>query len=326
MDKVAVTGGSGFIGTHLVEHLLENRYQVLNIDIQTTDLFDGRDHYEFKQLDIVDFDNLEKVLNEFLPNYIVHLAAETEALPEYTLDDYPTNIIGSKNVFELAAKLPDLKLLIHTSTQFVNQTDFPIKELKDYKPHDVYGESKVISEKSLFEIGESFDYVIIRPTNIWGPRHKRYPKEFWRVLKEGKYVHPNKRDVIRSYGYVKNIVYQTFRIIELHKSKEIELKEIYYVGDEPISLVEWVDAFSIALLGKQSKKVPIFIVRILAVVGDIFRIIGIKFPITSSRFKSMTTSNPADMSDTFKDLGEGEYDLQKGVDETTAWLKDYYSA
>ena len=81
-----------------------------------------------------------------------------------------------------------------------------------------------------------------------------------------------------------------------------------------------------ALRGTKIKIVPAEIIYLLGVVGDFLKLTGITFPITTSRYKSMTTSNDAPMEKTFKLLGTPPFTINKGVEKTVAWLNLYHPA
>ncbi|REE01631.1 NAD-dependent epimerase/dehydratase family protein [Marinoscillum furvescens] len=317
--KILITGGSGFIGTNFHEYLLDNYPNVSIVNVDTANPKQKFKNSIWEKCDILDYGSLQLVFSKHHPDCVIHLAAETSCEPHLKLEDYAVNIQGSENVFKAASKTSSTKSLIHTSTQFVNQTDFPLNNFFEYKPHTIYGESKVESEKNLISGNYNFKWLIIRPTNVWGKWHLRYPSEFWRVLYEGKYIHPNKKGVIRSYGYVMNICNQVMHFIEHIDRLD---KEVFYVGDEPILLFDWVNEFSNKLCGRDVRTVNTSVVYGLALCGDVLSSLGIKFPITSSRFRSMTTSNPAPMGKTVNEVGEKMIDWKEGIEITSKWLKD----
>lgn len=80
------------------------------------------------------------------------------------------------------------------------------------------------------------------PTNVWGRRHPRYPTEFWRVLKQGRYFHPGGRHVMRCYAYIDNMVKQTWKIMECEDGRFN--RRVFYMSDDPIDLFDWTNAFS----------------------------------------------------------------------------------
>ncbi len=97
--------------------------------------------------------------------------------------------------------------------------------------------------------------------------------------------------------------------------------KVYYVGDRPIPLLTWVNGFSQALTGHDVKIVPAGALRSLALVGDGLSWLGIKFPLHSSRLRSMTEDYPTPMEPTLAAFGEPPYSLEAGIKETALWLK-----
>ncbi|OJJ18255.1 hypothetical protein BKI52_25880 [marine bacterium AO1-C] len=316
--KFLVTGGSGFIGTNLVEKLIAKGAQIINVD--TTAPYKKSHEKYWTKLSILDKDSLLEVFQKEQPEFVIHLAARTDTDPINKLEDYVVNTDGTNNLLEAIKSVNSVKHTIITSTQFVHQyKGFP-KDDTDYAPHTIYGESKVISEKLTRSADLKCNWTIIRPTNIWGPWHLRYPYEFWKVLAQGLYIHPGKQKVMRSYGYVGNVVHQILTILE--KSPELVHQQVFYVGDAPLNLLDWVNQFSINQIGKKVKVVPRFLIKTIALTGDVLKVVGLNFPITTSRYKSMTTSNDAPMQKTFDVLGNSPISLEMGVEETIEWLKE----
>jgi hypothetical protein len=98
--------------------------------------------------------------------------------------------------------------------------------------------------------------------------------------------------------------------------------QTFYVGDRPIDIYKWVDAFSVALRGQHARKVPRFILRMIGLVGDIAGVVGIKFPLTSSRVRSMTQDYLTPMDQTFDLFRDPPFSLDQGVKQTVQWLED----
>src|SRR5690554_6065608 len=140
--RIIITGGSGFIGSNLVEYYYDKNYKILNIDTK-------KPIEKFKRLwaevDIRNYDLLEQIAVNFDPDYIIHLAARTD-LDGKTLDDYSSNTIGTENLLKISDKLINLKRVIFTSSMLVCYPGYiPTNEL-DYAPSTIYGESKVEME------------------------------------------------------------------------------------------------------------------------------------------------------------------------------------
>lgn len=319
--RILVTGGSGFIGTNLIEELLkQGTHILLNLDIDEPKVESHRPFW--KQCDLMNLSNVETLMKDFDPEIVIHLAARTDTDPKCVLEDYAINMKGTENLMSAMSVCKGIRRVIFTSTQFVNQYHGVPKHDEDYAPHTKYGESKVIMEQMIRKANPPYEWVIIRPTNIWGPWHIRYPYEFWKVLSNGMYFHPGKQPVIRSYGYVGNVVWQIIQMMQAPASKVN--KQVYYVGDEPIDIYHWVNGFSKGQIGKEVRVIPRAMVKGLAIVGDLLSLVSLKFPITSSRYKSMTNSNSAPMEKTMKAFGIPPYSLQSGIDTTVEWMRKYH--
>jgi nucleoside-diphosphate-sugar epimerase len=143
------------------------------------------------------------------------------------------------------------------------------------------------------------------------------------MLKRGLYIHPDGRSAIRSYGYVKNIVHQMTKILEAPSN--VVDKKVYYLGDPPISLLDWVNGFSIGITGRPARIVPRALLRALATIGTILNIVGVRFPITLSRYRSMTEDYFSPMDATIMQFGLPQYSLEDGIKETVSWLERYWN-
>ena len=211
--KLLITGGSGFIGTNVIEAFSNNANAILNYSIHAP--LNPTQTLHWRAGNILDPKATTAAFREFQPDRVLHLAARAECDEKTTVEEgYRANTEGTRNVLEAIRTTPSVQRAIVTSSQFVCAPGRLPKNDTDYFPETVYGESKVITEKLTREANLSACWTIIRPTNIWGPWHMRYRREFWRVVERGLYVHPGRQPVIRCYGYVKNVVHQIRKIFE----------------------------------------------------------------------------------------------------------------
>lgn len=321
VKRVIVTGGSGFIGTHLVSCLIEQGHQVLNLDL--TGPLDAKQKEFHHQADILDAATLRHEFDSFCPQWLFHLAARTDCDEATTVEKgYAVNTIGAANVLAAAATSPSLERALVTSSQYVCRPGHQPSGDQDYCPHTVYGWSKVETERATRRAGLKCPWVIVRPTNIWGPWHLRYRQQVWRAIQRGFYLHPGGAPVVRSYGYVRNVVWQMVGLVAADAAQTGG--KIFYVGDAPRDLRDWVNGFSLALRGRPVTVVPRPCLRTLALAGDLIgKVRGREFLIHSSRYRSMITSDQAPMSATFELLGPGPVSLDQAVAETVQWLRRY---
>jgi GlcNAc-P-P-Und epimerase len=316
-DPILITGGSGFIGTHLINLLRSDGHTcIINVDIAPPKKPEHRDYW--CKCDIMDRDGLHDVFARSRPAKMIHLAARTDPNGRF-LQDYAVNFEGTAIVAAAVKRTPTVRSAIFTSTQYVVGPGSLPQDDYDFRPYTIYGESKVLSEKVVRAANLSCAWTIVRPTNVWGSWHPRYAQEFWRVLKKGYYFHPGQEPVRRSYAYVGNVVRQVQRILEL--PPELVCGRVFYVGDRSIDLLDWVNAFSLELTGREVRVVPRPFVRLLAKVGDAVIALGGRFPVFSSRYRSMTEHYTTPMEPTFATLGEPPIPWHQGVQETVAWLR-----
>ena len=317
--QVLVTGGSGFIGTNLIDVLVERDVSLLNLDIHPPKKASHRTYWQ--EGDILDFERTLEVFEKFKPTHLVHLAARTDVLSN-VLSDYRVNTEGTNNILRSIQQTPGFQRVIITSSQFAFAPPGLPAHDEEFNPLGAYGMSKVLSEKSTRSAGLNCIWTITRPTNIWGPWHPRYPHEFWLVLRKGLYFHPGGRSTIRSYGYVKNVVHHMLKILEAPAS--LVNGKVYYLGDPPIPLIDWANGFSLAITGRPVRVIPRSLVALLATAGSVLAAVGIRFPITRSRYRSMTEDYFSPVESTITAFGRPPFSLEAGIQETVKWLNAYW--
>ena len=179
MQKILITGGAGFIGSHLADYYVEQGWEVLIYDNFCT----GNREYCHPQAEVVEGDIsdtklLEQVMSDFRPTVVSHHAAHISVRNSFAdpVFDADKNIIGSINVFRLAGEY-DVEQVIFASTGGVmleaSHVDFPAPVQQGNLDLDSpYAISKFCAEKYLRYFSKKFQYTatILRYANIYGPR------------------------------------------------------------------------------------------------------------------------------------------------------------
>jgi UDP-glucose 4-epimerase len=176
--KVLVTGGAGFIGSHLVRKLIFTGYEVTVLDNLSTGSLDHlpQSGFSFWKDDIRNKSIRSKIISEHF-DAIVHLAAQTMVNSSISnpFFDMEENIVGLVNILE-AARYGDIHRIVFSSTAAVygdvKEDCLPIHEDAKLNPMSFYGLSKVTSEKYLDMYHRLYDlnYIILRFSNVYGER------------------------------------------------------------------------------------------------------------------------------------------------------------
>ncbi|MFA7169670.1 MAG: NAD-dependent epimerase/dehydratase family protein [Candidatus Paceibacterota bacterium] len=176
MAKSLITGGAGFIGSHLVDLLLEKGDEVVIIDnLSTGNKVNLNPQSKFYEMDIQDPD-LEKVFKKEKPDFVFHLAAQIDVRKsvENPIEDAKINLLGSVNVIENAVKYNTQKFIFaSTGGAIYGESEvLPTPENYYEKPLSPYGVHKLAVEKSLFFYNKTqdLDYTVLRMSNVYGPR------------------------------------------------------------------------------------------------------------------------------------------------------------
>lgn len=317
-NKILITGGSGFIGTNLVQYYLTKGYDVLSLDISAPK---DSDHIKYwKQVDILDRFALKEVIGIFSPNYVIHLAARTDLNEKKNIDGYSMNYQGTENLIQALKNSKSLKRAIFASSMLVCKVGHIPKHYDDYAPSTLYGQSKIMMEKIIKNSNIlAVPWIIVRPTSIWGPWFDDPYINLFKYIKEKRYFLIADKSCTKTCGYVGNSVWQIDKLLFADK-KDVDGKT-FYLGDKPAyNMSEWAQEIAQEFNGTKLRKYPYSFFKFLAVTGDVLQKIGLNFPMTSFRLKNMTTDNIVRLDDLYRITGHPPHSRVEGIKATIKYL------
>ena len=177
MKTILITGGCGFIGSHLALFLKNKKFKVIvvdNLSIGKQELFRG---HKFYKADITNKKKLEEIFKENKIYAIFHLAGLSKLTESFKKKNIykKNNIDGTKNIIELSKKFK-IKYLIFSSSASVygRQKRFPIYENSELKPISYYGKTKLICEKLIKKECEkkTIKSICLRYFNVVGSNYR----------------------------------------------------------------------------------------------------------------------------------------------------------
>jgi len=310
--RILITGGAGFIGSHLCEKYTQEEHTVLCLDnFLSGNLLNVRhllDYRNFKLIkgDIRNFDFLERISRDV--DIIFHLAAQIHVDRSYVEPrlTYEINVIGTQNVLEVA-RIYDVKKVIHASTSEVygSAQYVPIDEKHPLDAPHPYGASKIAADRmcNAYIVTYGMNIAIPRFFNIFGPRQRDIGYGgvisifTRRVLNNMPPVIFGDGLQTRDYTYIEDAA----RAFDLILNQEARLEPTNIGSGKEVSIIDLANTI-IDLCGKKGKIKP---VHVESRIGEVKKLI-------------------ADTTKAKKILGwEPKHDLKEGLRAFIQWYKKW---
>jgi len=326
MDRtcVVVTGGNGFIGSHLVEALAGRGYELQCLVRKTSNLQWLQDvPVEFVYGDVTDAASLPDAVRG--ADYVYHLAGVVEARREEIFDR--VNVQGTRNLLQAVVQhAPGLRRFVYTSSQSAAgpcSEKIPLDECDEPNPITRYGRSNLEAEKVVLSYRERVPVSIVRPPAVYGPRDTMI-LPYFKIVKLGiKPLLGMRHTKYMNLCYVGDLA----RGFILAAESEKAVGETYFIGDErAYSRAEVLDCMAEVLSVK----------AITVHVPDVFAHLLAGFSAVFGRFaKSSATLSPekareliakywiCDVSKARRELGyESRVGLREGLRMTADWYRE----
>jgi UDP-glucose 4-epimerase len=179
--KALITGGSGFIGSHLADLLVKSGHEVVVIDNLSNGSIENIQHlldnasFKFFNLNIIDLKAIKPIFNNI--DWVFHLAGMADIVPsiENPKEYYNCNVTGTFNVLE-ASRSANVKKIIYSasSSSYGVPDEYPTKETADIKPQYPYALTKHMGEELVMHWSKIYNIpsISLRLFNVYGPRSR----------------------------------------------------------------------------------------------------------------------------------------------------------
>jgi nucleoside-diphosphate-sugar epimerase len=322
-SKALVTGANGFVGSHLVQGLLERGFQVRCLVRKTSNLrwLSGL-KVEYVYGDIADKKSLSGAVGDV--DYVFHCAGLTKARSKE--EYFKANADGTKNLLQACSEEdPQLHRFVYVSSQAAvgpGADEKPLDESAPCRPVTYYGKSKLEGERIASEFASRLAITIIRPPAVYGPRDTDI-LGFFKVVNKGFRISFGAGQSFLSLVYVKDLV---DGIIQAAENPASRGQTYFIAGDKVYS---WKEAFGIIakVLDKRTVplRIPKSVVLFLASLSESFsKLLGKTAVFNTEKAREITQRYwGLDVSKAKTQLGfSPEYDLVKGAEETAAWYRE----
>ncbi|MCK5306140.1 MAG: NAD-dependent epimerase/dehydratase family protein [Candidatus Omnitrophica bacterium] len=337
--RVFITGASGFIGSHIVDRLVEAGYELTALVREQSDLsFVPTDRLTLCQGDLTDYESVEKAMKNC--EVVVHAAARTSDWGNKE-KFYRANVEGTQNLLKAARENKIKKIILISTTAVLGEEDSPLPKKEDcpYKPvmpyfiggyfgsgMNLYRHTKMLAEKKAIKFcsENGIGLIVLRPVWVYGPREFHAgPYEFCRAVLSGSRFLPMGRKNRFHVIYVKDVAIS----VELALKKDLAGVHIFNLGNEEAPCIRnYFSLFCEHLNVKSPFYVSFRLVYPAGILLELLaRLFRAKKPylLTSARVKMFYCNNIYDVSKARRVLGfRAEMPLDEGVRETIQWWKD----
>jgi len=320
--KVLVTGGNGFIGSHLVDELLKRGADVYCLVRKGSDSrFLNAMKATLIHGDLTQKDLLAKVVSE--KDCVYHLSGVKRAKLDQTY--YGVNHIGTKNLVEACVQYnPQIKKFIFVSSLAAcgpSPDGHLIKEDEQCLPITHYGKSKLQGEQAVLKWKDKIPVVIVRPPVVYGPRDRDL-LSYFRWINRGVGIFIGEGKSLLSFCYVQDLI-SGMLMAEEHPDSN---GQVYFIANEQTYSWNAVAECIADCLGKQLFNIhfPRLVALFLSFSMETFSFFSRKSVILN-REKILEASQPywvCDVSKAKKMLGfQSVFNLEEGIEHTVQWYR-----
>lgn len=225
--KVLVTGGTGFIGSHVVEKLCNEGFSVrcISKDLLNTEELNACD-VEIIINDLNNNINWDSVLSDV--DIVYHIAGVTRA--RYYKEYYEQNFIATKNFIKVCSEYSNIKRFVYLSSLTAvgpELNNIKVDETTEYHPVSDYGKSKMLAELEVLKYRDKIPVTILRPSAVYGPRERNL-FIYMKTIKRGFQLVIGLRKKYNNLIYVNDLADAIVSFSLNEKAQD----QIYFIGSE----------------------------------------------------------------------------------------------
>jgi len=322
MKKILITGANGFLGSHLVEKGIQLGMETHAAVRKSSDLANLSEcNPVIKYIDFDKEEKLRETLRQEKYDYIIHAAGLTKAIDKETY--YKVNSGYTRKLIKLLHEervLPD-KFVFVSSMASYGPADFQkdgiINEQSVPHPVTEYGKSKLQAEQFV-EGFNALDYIIFRPTIIYGPREKELAL-LYKSINRGLEIYIGQKEQDLSFIYVDDLVRIIYKSLGSKASKTA-----YFASDGKKYSSEYYNSLIKGVLGKKTYKfvLPMKIARFAAGISEQYsKLLKQSTMFNTDKLNELTSKSwECDISPLIEDLDfSPKFYLEEGIVETIKW-------
>jgi len=307
--KIAVTGGSGFLGKEIISMLLNIGCEDIISIARKPQHHYSKSKIKSQSADISDYKSFSKYFKGV--DVVFHTAAKASIWGKYK-DFYNINTIGTENIIKACIE-NNVPVLVYTSSPSVVSSASNLENVNENIPYpekffSFYAKTKALAEDKILTQSPSLRTIALRPHLIWGPDD---PHILPRIIKKshaGKLLRVGEGSNIVDLTYIKNAAFAHLLAAEtLLSSKKLSGKAYFITDDSPVNLWDWINNFLLQIgMQKINKSIS---EKNALIAGKLFEIFYSLFnlssepPITVFSALQLSHSHYFDISAAKKDLG-----------------------
>jgi nucleoside-diphosphate-sugar epimerase len=324
MNRVLVTGATGFIGTHLVGALRAGRASVTALDLDVSKAGTPGDGVDWVRGDLFDRDCLARALQGV--DTIIHLVAKTHdfSTVEDEAEYHRINVIGTRRLLE-ACRPDSVRHVVYFSSvkAMTEESEGILDETFPPRPTTAYGRTKLAAEEAVRQAGlaKGFKTTTLRLPMVYGPGNRGNVYRMISAVDRGRFAVIGRGENRRSMVYVKNVVEATLAV-----ARRRDLPgDVYLVTDGTDYTVRELYEAIARGLGRKPMPfgIPPFAAGLLALLGDAGgRLTGRSLPFNTGALAKLTGDLRFSSERIRREAGfTPAHRLQEAIGETIRWYR-----